>query len=177
MSATVLSRSEDRGLHNPIGRTAGGRRNTVNIGEAAQGSGISAKTIRYYEDIGLIAKAARSQAGYRNYSDADVHTLRFIRRARQLGFSVGQVNELLALWRNRRRSSAAVKSLAQERIAALDLKAAELMALSRALKHLADNCAGDHRPECPILDDMAESALGTDPPSKISTRAGVGRRG
>jgi MerR family transcriptional regulator, copper efflux regulator len=126
----------------------------MNIGQAAQGSGVTAKTIRYYESIGLIPKAARSQAGYRHYSDADVHTLQFIKRARNLGFSVDQINKLLALWRDRRRSSAAVKALALKRIAELDAKAAELMAVSRALKYLADNCAGDHRPECPILDEL-----------------------
>ena len=149
----------------------------MNIGKAAHASGISAKTIRYYESIGLIPKAARNHAGYRYYSGTDVHTLRFIKRARNLGFSVGQINELLALWRNRRRSSAAVKALALERVAALDAKAAELMAMSRTLKHLADNCAGDHRPECPILDDIAESkahaALSSDSP----LRASVGRFG
>jgi Cu(I)-responsive transcriptional regulator len=129
----------------------------MNIGEAAQESGVSAKAIRYYESVGLIPRALRNQSGYRHYGDTEVHTLRFIRRARNLGFSVEETDALLALWRNRRRSSALVKALALKHVAALDAKAAELMAMSRTLKHLADHCSGDDRPECPILDDIAAS--------------------
>lgn len=147
----------------------------MNIGEAAHASGVSAKTIRYYESIGIIARAARSLAGYRHYSDPEVHTLRFIKRARNLGFSIGQINELLALWRNRRRSSAAVKALALKQVAALDAKAMELMAMSRTLKHLADNCSGDHRPECPILDDIAKSRSHDPLRSSSRPQADVGK--
>ncbi len=130
----------------------------MNIGEAAKRSGVSAKMIRYYEQTDLISKAARSEAGYRHYSEADVHTLRFIRRARDLGFTVEQIAELLALWRDRSRASADVKRLALEHVAALDAKAAELQAMSLTLRELAKRCHGDDRPECPIVEDLAESA-------------------
>jgi Cu(I)-responsive transcriptional regulator len=126
------------------------------IGDAARLSGVSAKMIRYYESIGLIEPADRSASGYRLYGEADLHTLRFIQRARQLGFSVEQMGGLLALWRDRNRSSADVKQLAQAHIDALEAKAAALQAMSRTLRHLVDHCHGDHRPDCPILDDLAK---------------------
>jgi Cu(I)-responsive transcriptional regulator len=128
----------------------------MNIGEAARESGVSAKMIRYYESVSLLPPAARTEAGYRVYRDADVHTLRFIRRARDLGFSMQQIGALLALWRDKRRASAAVKKLAQTHFAELEARAAQLMAMSRTLRHLAAHCHGDQRPECPILDDLAD---------------------
>lgn len=130
----------------------------MNIGQAAKASGFSAKMIRYYEQTGLIPKAIRSEAGYRNYSPSDVHTLRFIRRARDLGFSVEQIAELLALWRDRGRASADVKAIALSHVAGLKVKISDLEAMARTLEHLAAHCYGDHRPECPIIEDLAEAA-------------------
>jgi MerR family copper efflux transcriptional regulator len=127
----------------------------LNIGQAAQASGVSSKMIRHYEDIGLIAKAQRTAAGYRIYRDADVHVLRFIRRSRELGFSMKEIGGLLGLWQNRRRASADVKRLAQRHIDELDAKILELQAMRRTLQELARHCHGDGRPDCPILDDLA----------------------
>ncbi|MDW3098656.1 MAG: Cu(I)-responsive transcriptional regulator [Alphaproteobacteria bacterium] len=127
----------------------------MNIGEAAKASGVSAKMIRYYEETGLIAKADRSQSGYRIYGDSEVHTLQFIRRARDLGFSVKAIGQLLELWQDRERASADVKAVALSHVAELKGKIAELEAMSKTLLHLAKNCQGDKRPDCPILDDLA----------------------
>jgi Cu(I)-responsive transcriptional regulator len=127
----------------------------MNIGQAAKASGISAKMIRYYEAIGLIGSAERTAAGYRTYGASDVHTLRFIRRARDLGFSVEQMGDLLALWRDRSRASADVKAIALTHIEELDRKAQALKEMSQTLKHLADHCHGDTRPDCPILEEFA----------------------
>ncbi len=128
----------------------------MNIGEAATATGVSAKMIRYYEGVGLIRAAERSGAGYRRYGPADVQTLRFLKRARSLGFSVDQMRELLALWRDEKRASADVKRLALAHAAALDAKARAISEMSEALRHLAESCDGDHRPGCPIIDDLAE---------------------
>lgn len=126
-----------------------------NIGQAAEASGVSAKMIRHYEENGFIAKAGRTVAGYRIYRDGDVHVLRFIRRARDLGFSLQEIKALLALWMNRRRESGDVKRMVQKHVKALDAKIAELQSMRRTLMDLARHCHGDHRPECPILDDLS----------------------
>ena len=127
----------------------------MNIGEAAVRSDLPAKTIRYYESIGLINAAPRTQAGYRSYDATDVAFLRFIRRARSLGFSVDDVANLLALYRDTNRASADVKALALNHVAKIERKIAELESIRNTLQHLADKCHGDERPECPILDDLA----------------------
>jgi Cu(I)-responsive transcriptional regulator len=127
----------------------------MTIGQAAKSSAVSAKMIRHYESIGLLPKAQRTGAGYRLYDENDVHSLRFIQRARSLGFPLETIRTLLALWRNRRRSSAQVKELSLRHVADLERKIAEMQAMARTLKHLAHNCHGDERPECPILDDLA----------------------
>lgn len=126
-----------------------------NIGQAAHASGLSAKMIRHYEDIGLIGKALRSESGYRRYSGPELHTLRFIKQARTLGFSIKQIEALLGLWQNQSRSSSQVKALALEHIAELERKIAELQSMKATLAHLVQGCHGDARPECPILDELA----------------------
>lgn len=131
----------------------------MNIGAAARASGVSAKMIRYYESIGLIPDAGRNAAGYRVYSADDVHRLRFIRRSRDLGFSVEQMGDLLRLWSDRDRASADVKAIALRQVAALEAKMAELAEMAATLRHLADHCHGDGRPECPILEDLARGGL------------------
>jgi len=133
----------------------------MNIGQAAKSSGVSAKMIRYYEQIGLIPKATRSDAGYRNYSSSDAHSLYFIRRARDLGFSVEQISGLLALWRDRERASSAVKAMALAHVSGLKAKIAELQAMTQTLEHLANHCHGNDRPDCPIIEDLAEGAAAT----------------
>ena len=125
------------------------------IGEAARASGVSAKMIRYYESMGLMNEARRTLAGYRIYDSRDVHTLQFIGRARDLGFTVREIERLLSLWQDRRRASAEVRSVAQQHIADLDQKIAELQAMRRTLQHLVHACHGDARPDCPILDDLS----------------------
>lgn len=124
------------------------------IGRAAQISGVTPKKIRHYESLGLIPKAARTVGDYRVYSASEVHTLRFVRRARSLGFSMEEIGGLLSLWKNQRRASAEVKRLALRHIAELDSKIEELRSMRATLADLAAHCHGDQRPECPILDDL-----------------------
>ncbi len=127
----------------------------MHIGTAAKISGVPAKTIRYYESVGLIDSAARSDSGYRIYGTRDVDTLRFIQRARSLGFSVSDAANLLALWRDKRRASSEVKALAQSHVERVNRKIAELQAIRGTLADLIERCHGDDRPDCPILKDLA----------------------
>jgi len=131
----------------------------MNIGQAAKASGVSAKMIRYYEQIGLIPKADRRDSGYRDYAPSDVHMLRFIRRARDLGFAVAEINDLLELWRDTSRQSADVKRIAQAHIERLHERARSLEAMAATLGTLVECCNGDERPDCPILADLEEPTL------------------
>ena len=128
----------------------------MNIGQAATASGVTAKMIRYYESIGLIGPPVRTEAGYRTYASDEIHELRFIKRARTLGFSIEEARELLALWRDKSRASADVKRFAMKHVRDLETKIGELQAMSRTLRHLAQTCHGDDRPDCPILADLAD---------------------
>ena len=139
-----LAQARTQGLHN--------------IGDAATLSGVSAKMIRHYEAIGLMPKAGRTFAGYRLYAESDLHRLRFIKRARTLGFSIKQIDQLLDLWDDRRRASAEVKRLAKAHAAELAGRIEEMQAMQRTLEDLAHRCRGDQRPDCPILDDLAAPA-------------------
>lgn len=131
-----------------------------NIGEAAQLSGVSAKMIRHYESIGLIPEAGRTFAGYRIYSDGDVHRFQFIKRARTLGFPIVQIKALLGLWSDRSRASSEVKKLAQAHADELAARIAEMQAMQHTLQDLANRCHGDDRPDCPILEDLAAHSCG-----------------
>lgn len=147
-----------RGEIREVNKTSEGKEPAFyNIGRAAELSGVSAKMIRHYEALGLIPKARRTSGDYRVYSAADLHTLRFIRRSRDLGFSIKEISGLLNLWRNKRRASVEVKRLALHHIAELDEKIEELKGMRRALAELAHKCHGDQRPECPILEDLDRS--------------------
>ncbi|WAD28407.1 Cu(I)-responsive transcriptional regulator [Pseudomonadaceae bacterium T75] len=127
----------------------------MNIGQAAKQTGLSAKMIRYYESIGLFSPTGRSANGYRHFVEEDLHRLAFIRRSRDLGFSLEEVGKLLTLWQDRQRASADVKALAGTHIEALNRKIAELVGLRDTLQELVDSCHGDDRPDCPILKDLA----------------------
>ncbi|GAA5232566.1 Cu(I)-responsive transcriptional regulator [Verticiella sediminum] len=137
----------------------------MNIGQAAQASGVSAKMIRYYEQIGLIPPAARTAAGYRDYAAADIQRLRFVRRARDLGFPVAEIGRLLGLWRDDARHSAHVKRIACDHIAALERKIRDLQDMAAELKALAACCHGDERPECPILAGLEQAGGGSVQPA------------
>jgi Cu(I)-responsive transcriptional regulator len=134
----------------------------MNIGEAAAASGVSAKMIRHYESIGLLPSAPRSDGGYRRYDARAVHTLRFVRRARNLGFSLDEIRALLMLWQDRGRTSADVKAITLRHVAELEQRIAELQAMRDTLSHLAQACSGDARPDCPILADFADAAVDAD---------------
>lgn len=127
----------------------------MNIGEAAEASGVNAKLIRHYESIGVIPKVLRSESGYRVYSEADVNILIFVKRARNLGFSMKEIKKLVSLWRNKSRASSEVKALALQHVKQLDQKIAELESMSKTLKQLARACHGDNRPDCPILEKLS----------------------
>jgi len=129
--------------------------NMLTIGDAAKASGVSAKMIRHYESIGLLPAAQRTGSGYRVYTEQDLHVLRFVHRARALGFPLEQIKTLLGLWQDRGRASADVRALARGHIAELDRKIADMEAMRRTLMSLADSCHGDARSDCPILDDLA----------------------
>lgn len=131
----------------------------MNIGEAARASGVSEKMIRHYESIGLL-HPARQANGYRRYSEAEVAVLRFIRHARDLAFPLEEVRRLLTLWQDRSRTSAEVRGIALAHVAALEEKARTLQAMAASLRHLASHCHGDARPDCPILDELAQSERG-----------------
>lgn len=131
----------------------------MNIGEAAKASGVSAKMIRYYESVGLIPPIHRTESGYRAYSGSDVHMLRFIRRARDLGFAVAEIHDLLDLWRDRSRKSADVKRVAMQHIQDLQRRIQELQQMSDTLQALTACCAGDERPDCPILQGLETADL------------------
>ncbi|KPA87344.1 MULTISPECIES: Cu(I)-responsive transcriptional regulator [Pseudomonas] len=130
----------------------------MNIGQAARQSGLSAKMIRYYESIGLLRAASRTDSGYRLYGPDELHTLAFIKRSRDLGFSLEEVGKLLTLWQDRQRASADVKALARQHIDELNRKIDELVGLRDTLQELVEHCHGDHRPDCPILKDLASGS-------------------
>ncbi len=150
--------------------------NPMNIGEASKASGVSAKMIRHYEQVGLLAAPPRTDSGYRQYAPTEVHTLRFIRHARDLGFSIQTIGELVGLWQNRKRPSRQVKALAQAHIQELEQKTHELLAMKATLEHLVHCCHGDDRPDCPILENLAAQgpAVREQPEVRGRARRGLG---
>ena len=143
----------------------------MKIGKAAERSDVSAKMIRYYESIGLLAKAARHANTYRDFDERDVHDLRFIKRARALGFSIEEITRLLALWRDAKRPSREVKAITRAHVSKLEARIREMQSMVNALKHLADNCHGDDRPACPILADLGAHGSPSQKPALIPARA------
>jgi Cu(I)-responsive transcriptional regulator len=144
----------------------------MNIGEAAARAGVTPKMVRHYESLGLLPRVQRSESGYRIYAEAEVHTLRFIRRSRDLGFSIPEIAELLKLWQDRRRPSASVKRVAERHVLALERKLAELETMRGTLQHLIHCCHGDDRPDCPILEDLGRP----EPGPVAGGRKGAGGR-
>ena len=127
----------------------------MNIGQASKASGVSTKMIRYYDEIGLVRPASRTESNYREFDEREVNELRFIRRARSLGFSMPEITQLLSLWRDRERPSREVKAIAEKHVNELDARIAKMQTMADTLRHLSHCCAGDDRPDCPILDDLA----------------------
>ena len=126
----------------------------MNIGEASKLSDVNSKMIRRYEELGILPKAGRSEAGYRTYSEKDVHVIKFVKRARELGFSMKDIKQLVSLWRNKNRPSSHVKSIAMKHVEELEEKLSNIMAMLGTLRNLTENCHGDQRPDCPILDEL-----------------------
>lgn len=142
----------------PLEHSVAMNQGLLDIGQASKASGVSVKMIRHYEAIGLLKDVARTYANYRVYSDTDVHTLRFIKRARTLGFAMDDIRELLALWQNKSRPSASVKKIAGGHMQDLKRRIQEMQSMVATLEHLTHNCHGDGRPDCPILDDLGRPA-------------------
>lgn len=142
----------------------------MNIGEASRASGISAKMIRHYESLGLLPKVARTAAGYRQYDETTVHTLRFVRRARDLGFGLAEIETLLQLWADGSRASGDVKRVALAHAADLEVRIAKMQSMQRTLEQLAHACHGDARPDCPILDDLAGDHCAEDAAFTVAAR-------
>ncbi|MEE3625112.1 Cu(I)-responsive transcriptional regulator [Nitrospirillum sp. BR 11752] len=143
----------------------------MNIGQAAKASGVSVKMIRYYDEVGLVRPSGRSEGNYREYDAREVNELRFVRRARGLGFDMAEIGQLLSLWRDRDRSSREVKAIAQRHLDDLDSRIREMQAMADTLRHLAHCCAGDDRPDCPILEDLGGKDLGGDDPGRPAPHA------
>ena len=139
----------------------------INIGQAARASGVSAKMVRHYESLGLLPQVGRTDSGYRQYTEADVHALHFIRRSRDLGFSMEEIAELLGLWHDRSRASSQVKRIAQQHIDDLSERIAQMQAMQRSLQTLVSCCQGNDRPDCPILDDLASGQAGPHAPRAL----------
>ncbi len=135
----------------------------MNIGQASKASGVSTKMIRYYDEIGLVRPASRTESNYREFDEREINELRFIRRARSLGFSMPEITQLLSLWRDRERPSREVKAIAQKHLGELDARIAEMQTMADTLRHLSHCCAGDDRPDCPILADLTGGAQPAEP--------------
>ena len=142
----------------------------MNIGQASKASGVTTKMIRYYDEIGLVRPSARTDSNYREYDEREINELRFIRRARSLGFSMPEITQLLSLWRDRGRPSREVKAIADRHLADLDARIAEMQAMADTLRHLSHCCAGDDRPDCPILADLTAGSLPSEPKPPPSRR-------
>ena len=143
----------------------------MNIGQASKASGVTTKMIRYYDEIGLVRPSARTDSNYREYGERELNELRFIRRGRSLGFSMAEITQLLSLWRDRQRPSREVKAIAERHLADLDARIAEMQAMADTLRHLSHCCAGDDRPDCPILADLTSFAFPADPAPQLRRRS------